>query len=88
MKKHSIIHPQHFYHTLLLHIHPIMVHFPIALIIIATCYDLFWLVTKRRFSPKKGFWTIAFISAWIAIGTGPEHDARGNTNVKKTPKGV
>ena len=65
------------------HIHPIIVHFPIALIIIATCYDLFWIATKRKLSPKKGFWlwAIAFISAWIAIGTGPEHDARGNTNV-------
>ncbi|PEQ93237.1 hypothetical protein CN481_12990 [Bacillus sp. AFS006103] len=71
------------FEELISHIHPIMVHFPIALIIIATCYDLFWMVTKRRFSPKRGFWlwAIAFISAWVAIGTGPEHDARGNTNV-------
>ena len=65
------------------HIHPIMVHFPIALIIIATCYDLFLTISKRRFSPKQGFWlwAFAFISAWIAVGTGPEHDARGNTNI-------
>ncbi|MGZ4161791.1 MAG: DUF2231 domain-containing protein [Neobacillus sp.] len=71
------------FQEVLSHIHPIIVHFPIALIIIATCYDLFWVITKRRLSPKKGFWlwAIAFISAWIAIGTGPEHDARGNTNV-------
>ena len=71
------------FNELLSHIHPIMVHFPIALIIIATCYDLFLMVTKRKFSPKQGFWlwTVAFLSAWIAIGTGPEHDARGNTNV-------
>lgn len=71
------------FEEVLSHVHPIMVHFPIALIIIATCYDLFWIVTKRKFSPKQGFWlwTVAFISAWIAIGTGPEHDARGNTNV-------
>lgn len=71
------------FQEILSHIHPIIVHFPIALIIIATCYDLFWVITKRRLSPKKGFWlwAIAFISAWIAIGTGPEHDARGNTNV-------
>jgi uncharacterized membrane protein len=65
------------------HIHPIMVHFPIALIIVATCYDLFLMITKRQISPKKGYWLwiAAFFSAWIAIGTGPEHDARGNTNV-------
>ena len=71
------------FQEVLSHIHPIIVHFPIALIIIATCYDLFWILTKRKISPKKGFWlwAIAFISAWIAIGTGPEHDARGNTNV-------
>jgi len=71
------------FQEVLSHIHPIMVHFPIALIIIATCYDLFLLITKRQLSPKRGFWlwTIAFISAWIAVGTGPDHDARGNTNV-------
>jgi uncharacterized membrane protein len=65
------------------HIHPIMVHFPIALIIIATCYDLFLMITKRKVSPKQGFWlwAVAFLSAWMAIGTGPEDDARGNTNV-------
>jgi uncharacterized membrane protein len=71
------------FQEVLSHVHPIIVHFPIALIIIATGYDLFWIVTKRRISPKLGFWlwVLAFISAWIAIGTGPEHDARGNTNV-------
>lgn len=65
------------------HIHPIIVHFPIALIIVATCYDLFLIITKRKVSPKQGFWlwAVAFLSAWIAIGTGPEDDARGNTNV-------
>lgn len=65
------------------HIHPIMVHFPIALIIIATCYDLFWIIKNRKLSPKQGLWIwiLAFISAWIAVGTGPDHDARGNTNV-------
>ncbi|MGG5252107.1 DUF2231 domain-containing protein [Neobacillus sp. SM06] len=65
------------------HIHPIMVHFPIVLILFATIYDVFSLITKRKISPRKGFWLwlIAFLSAWIAVGTGPEHDARGNTNV-------
>ncbi|MCQ6279003.1 DUF2231 domain-containing protein [Bacillus sp. EB600] len=65
------------------HIHPIMVHFPIALIIIATCYDIILMITKRKVSPKQGLWLwiLAFLSAWIAVGTGPEEDARGNTNV-------
>lgn len=68
------------------HTHPIMVHFPIALIIIATCYDLFLTITKRKFSPKRGFWLwlIAFLSAWIAVGTGPDEDARGNTTIFHT----
>lgn len=65
------------------HIHPIVVHFPIALIIVATCFDIFVVITKRKLSPKKGLWLwiLAFFSAWIAVGTGPEDDARGNTNV-------
>lgn len=71
------------FQEVLSHIHPIMVHFPIAIIILATIYDFFMAITKRKISPKRGFWLwlIAFLSAWIAVGTGPEHDARGNTNV-------
>jgi uncharacterized membrane protein len=67
------------------HIHPIMVHFPIVLILLATNYDLFLTITKRRISPKQGFllWAAAFIFAWIAVGTGPGEDARGNTNLFK-----
>lgn len=65
------------------HIHPIMVHFPIAIILVATLYDFFLAITKKQVSPKRGYWLwlIAFLSAWIAVGTGPEEDARGNTNV-------
>ncbi|XJZ26836.1 DUF2231 domain-containing protein [Bacillota bacterium Lsc_1132] len=71
------------FQEVLSHIHPIMVHFPIVLIILATVYDFFMVITKRKISPRKGFWLwlIAFVSAWIAVGTGPEHDARGNTNI-------
>jgi uncharacterized membrane protein len=71
------------FQEVLSHIHPIVVHFPIVLIIIATCYDLFWIITKQKLSPKQGFWlwTLAFLTAWLAVGTGPEEDARGNTNV-------
>jgi uncharacterized membrane protein len=38
---------------------------------------------KHELSPKKGFWlwVAAFLFAWIAIGTGPDGDARGNTNI-------
>lgn len=71
------------FQEVLSHIHPIMVHFPIAIIILATIYDFFMAITKREISPRRGFWLwlVAFLSAWIAVGTGPEHDARGNTNV-------
>lgn len=64
-------------------IHPIIVHFPIALIVIAACYDLFSILIKRRLSPKKGFWlwVLAFLTAWIAVGTGPGEHARGLTNL-------
>lgn len=63
------------------HIHPIMVHFPIALIIIATCYDFIIAIAKRELSPKRGIWlwVIALIGCFIAAATGPEGDARGNT---------
>ena len=65
------------------HVHPIMVHFPIALIIIATLYDFLIAITKRRILQKQGFWLwlIGFIFAWIAVMTGPDEDARGNTNI-------
>lgn len=65
------------------HIHPIVVHFPIALIILAVGYDFIHLIIKRKLSPKQGLWIwiLAFISACIAVATGPEDDARGNTNV-------
>jgi uncharacterized membrane protein len=68
------------------HIHPIMVHFPIALIIIATCFDFLIAITKRKLSPRQGLWlwVIGFLFAWIAVGTGPDEDARGNTNILHT----
>jgi uncharacterized membrane protein len=74
------------FHEVLSHIHPIMVHFPIVIIIIATCYDLFSIIVKRKRSPKQGYWLwfAAFMFAWIAVGTGPDEDARGNTNLFHT----
>ncbi|MDC2863173.1 DUF2231 domain-containing protein [Bacillus sp. BP-3] len=73
------------FEELISHIHPIMVHFPIVLIIMATCYDLFLIIIKRELSPKQGFWLwiLAFIFAWIAVGTGTEDDVGGNTNIFK-----
>ncbi|WP_052339470.1 DUF2231 domain-containing protein [Gorillibacterium massiliense] len=63
------------------HIHPILVHFPIALIIIGLCYDLVLAVKNRSLLPKQGawLWVIAAAGAWLAVLTGPEEDARGNT---------
>ncbi len=71
------------FEEVLSHIHPIIVHFPIVIIILAVFYDLYLIFIKRTFSAKKGYvlWVIAFVAAWIAVGTGPEEDARGNTNV-------
>jgi len=64
------------------HIHPIVVHFPIVIITLAALYDLLFAIIKRKASPKGHWlWLLAFLSAWLAVGTGPEHDARGNTNI-------
>jgi uncharacterized membrane protein len=66
------------------HIHPIVVHFPIVIITLAALYDLFFAIFKRKASPKGNWiWLVAFLSAWIAVGTGPGHDARGNTDIFK-----
>ncbi|MEX2460395.1 MAG: DUF2231 domain-containing protein [Paenibacillaceae bacterium] len=63
------------------HLHPIVVHFPIVMITIALLYDLVNAIWKRSLSPKSGLWLwlIAAVSSWVAVATGPEDDARGNT---------
>jgi len=69
---------------ILSHIHPIVVHFPIVLITLATIYDLVFAFIKRKASPYGHWiWLLAFLSALLAVGTGPGHDARGNTNIFK-----
>ncbi|MFD0049771.1 DUF2231 domain-containing protein [Actinomycetes bacterium NPDC127524] len=66
----------------LAHIHPIIVHFPIVIILLAALYDLFFAILHKKAAPKGNWvWLAAFLSAWIAIGTGPGHDARGNTDI-------
>ncbi|OKP98854.1 DUF2231 domain-containing protein [Paenibacillus sp. P46E] len=64
------------------HIHPIVVHFPIALILIGFGYDLVTALKKRTLNPAGGLWMwlLAAVGAWIAIATGPEDDARGVTS--------
>jgi uncharacterized membrane protein len=63
------------------HIHPIIVHFPIAIITIAFLYDVFNAFREGSFLPERGLalWMIAVIGAWISVGTGPEEHAHGNT---------
>ncbi|WP_416826547.1 DUF2231 domain-containing protein [Ectobacillus polymachus] len=63
------------------HIHPILVHFPIALITVAVLYDVWIAWKKDEFKPSKGLalWIVVVISAWLAVWTGPEDAARGNT---------
>ncbi|MED4040093.1 MULTISPECIES: DUF2231 domain-containing protein [Niallia] len=64
------------------HPHPIVVHFPIVIITLAALYDLLFAAFKHTPSRNGDWlWLFAFISAWIAIGTGPGHDAQGNTNL-------
>jgi uncharacterized membrane protein len=64
------------------HIHPIVVHFPIATIVIGLCYDLFMIWKNHSLSPRHGFiiWLVSAAGAWLAVATGPEDDARGNTS--------
>ncbi|MGU3473637.1 DUF2231 domain-containing protein [Paenibacillus sp. D51F] len=64
------------------HLHPIIVHFPIALISIGLVYDLVTSVVHRSLPPRKGLWLwlAAAFGAWLSVATGPEEDARGNTS--------
>jgi uncharacterized membrane protein len=64
------------------HIHPIIVHFPIAIITIAFLYDVFNAFREGAFLPERGLalWMVAVIGAWISVGTGPEEQAYGNTS--------
>ncbi|OKP85056.1 hypothetical protein A3844_17510 [Paenibacillus helianthi] len=64
------------------HIHPIVVHFPIALILIGFGYDLVVALKKRTLNPAGGLWMwlLAAAGAWVAIATGPDDDARGVTS--------
>ncbi|ETT33620.1 MULTISPECIES: DUF2231 domain-containing protein [unclassified Paenibacillus] len=67
---------------ILAHIHPIIVHFPIALIIIGCGYDAVLAVRRRALPPGQGLWLwlLAAAGAWAAIATGPDDDARGVTS--------
>ncbi|WP_449602112.1 DUF2231 domain-containing protein [Paenibacillus sp. Marseille-Q9583] len=64
------------------HIHPIVVHFPIALIIIGFGHDLVVALKKRSLNPAGGLWMwlLAAAGSWVAIATGPDDDARGVTS--------
>ncbi|WP_424768420.1 DUF2231 domain-containing protein [Paenibacillus sp. sgz302251] len=64
------------------HLHPIIVHFPIAIIVIGLGFDVFLTLRNRALLPKQGMWLwlIAALGAWLSVATGPEDDARGNTS--------
>lgn len=64
------------------HPHPILVHFPIVLITAGVLYDLIVSIRQRALPIKQGLWIwlAAALSAWLAVATGPEDDARGNTS--------
>lgn len=64
------------------HLHPILVHFPIAIIVIGLIYDVVLAFKNRILHPKQGLWLwlVAALGAWLSVMTGPEDDARGNTD--------
>ena len=64
------------------HLHPILVHFPIAIVTIGLIYDLVTAFRHRSLPPLKGLWLwiVAALGAWLSVATGPEDDARGNTD--------
>jgi uncharacterized membrane protein len=68
------------------HLHPIIVHFPIALIVVCVAFDLYRVIRKGDFSPKDGLvlWVIAALSAGIAVASGPDEEARGITTLIHT----
>lgn len=63
------------------HLHPILVHFPIAMITISLLYDLFIVWKKKHLPPTNGLWLwiISAVSAALSVATGPDELARGNT---------
>ncbi|TCS93957.1 DUF2231 domain-containing protein [Hazenella coriacea] len=65
------------------HLHPIFVHFPIAFIIIGVIYDFFLVWKNRAIQPSKGFglWCVAALGTILAVITGPEDLAHGNTDL-------
>lgn len=69
------------------HAHGILVHFPIALILVAVLFDLVRAIWKRAL-PTKGsglaLWVVASLGSVVSVLTGPEEDARGNTTIFHT----
>jgi uncharacterized membrane protein len=71
------------FHEVMAHIHPIVVHFPIVMIIVGLCYDLIAAFRNHSLKPTRGIWIwlVAALGAALAVATGPDQDARGNTTL-------
>jgi uncharacterized membrane protein len=65
------------------HLHPILVHFPIVLIAVGVLHDLFVSIRRGALPLKQNLWLwlAAAFTAWLSVATGPEEDARGNTDL-------
>ncbi len=46
------------------HLHPMIVHFPIALLIIGFLFDLAGVISKKDFFNKAGFYLLIFRNSW------------------------
>jgi uncharacterized membrane protein len=65
------------------HIHPIIVHFPITLIFVGAIFDTVITIKNRKIHARKGLWIwcAALLGVFLAVFTGPDEDARGNTTL-------
>jgi uncharacterized membrane protein len=62
----------------MIQLHPSVVHFPIALLVVSVLLDVAGVLFRRASLTQAGFYTLVAgsLAATAAVLTGPEHDAR------------